>query len=81
MAKIFFHSDQLNFTNGVSEINLTVAHYRECIEKLKELYHELQDENLSSYIVTIDGAVIHSPFLEKLGPDSEIIFIKKINAG
>ena len=81
MAKILFHADHIRFTNGVSEIELDVADYRGCLAKIHSLYPELQDDVLSRYMVTIDGVIIQSPFLEKLGPDSDLVFINKIAAG
>ena len=81
MAKIFFHTAQTSFTNGVSEIELDVADYRGCLAKIQSLYPELQSDVLSRYMVTIDGVIMQSPFLEKLGPDSELVFINKIAAG
>lgn len=81
MVKIVFHPDLLVHTHGVKETRLSVANYRECIKKLEETYPGLGSGVLNQYMVSIDGAIIPSPFLESLETESELAFIKKIKAG
>ncbi len=81
MAKIIFNSAQLQITNGVQQTELAVKNYRELLKELVRLYPGMSVDDLGNYMVMIDGLLIQTPFLEKLGPESEVIFINKIAAG
>ena len=81
MAIIIFNSAQLQITNGVQQTELAVKNYRELLKELVRLYPGMSVDDLGNYMVMIDGLLIQTPFLEKLGPESEVIFINKIAAG
>lgn len=81
MTRVIFHNDQFHYTKGVKEISLSVSSYRGLIKELGERYPGLTDAELNAYIVAVDGVVVPRPFLEKLNPDSEVVFIRKIAAG
>ncbi len=81
MARIRFHPDFIPFTNGEHEIQLDAGDYKTCIKKILLLYPDLNKEQLTSYMVTIDGVIIQRPFLDKLNQNSELVFVKKISSG
>ncbi|MFT5131780.1 MAG: hypothetical protein ACI9SC_000242 [Gammaproteobacteria bacterium] len=81
MAKIIFNSAQLRFTNEVQQVELAVKSYRELLKELVNLYPGMSPDDLGNYMIMIDGLIIQTPFLEKLDPESELIFIRKIAAG
>ena len=81
MAKIIFNSAQIQFTSGLQQTELAVKNYRELLKELVKLYPGMSADDLGNYMVMIDGLLIQTPFLEKLDPESEVIFIKKIAAG
>ena len=81
MARVIFHPEQVSHTNGVKEVDVAAGNCRELINKLSMLYTGLTEAELSAYMVSIDGVIINSPFLEKLNPESEFVFIRKIVAG
>jgi hypothetical protein len=81
MAKILFNPAQLQFTNGLQQTELAVKNYRELLKELVKLYPGMSVDDLGNYMVMLDGLLIQTPFLEKLEPESELIFLKKIAAG
>ena len=81
MAKIIFNSAQLPFTNGLQQAEIAVNSYRELLKELVTLYPNMSVDELGKYMITIDGVIIQTPFLEQIDAESELIFIKKIAAG
>ena len=81
MARVIFHPEQASYTSGLKEVDVAAGNCRELIQKLSKLYSGLTEAELGSYMVSIDGVIINNPFLEKLNPDSEFVFIRKIAAG
>ncbi len=81
MARVIFHPEQTPFTDGLRETDIAAGSCRELITELSRLYSGLSEAELSNYMVSIDGVVINNPFLEKLNPESEFVFIRKIAAG
>lgn len=81
MARVIFHPEQTPYTDGLKEIDIAAGSCRELIMKISRLYSNLSEAELGNYMVSIDGVVINSPFLEKLNPESEFVFIRKIAAG
>lgn len=81
MVTVLFHEEQLPFNGGVRRTEVDARDYRSCMAALLALYPDLQQLDFSRYMVSIDGALVSSPFLEQLKPGSEMVFIKKIAAG
>lgn len=65
----------------MKEVEIVSASYRELIREIVNRYPGFSEADLNSYMVSIDGVIIQTPFLEKLGPNSKLIFIKKVAAG
>ena len=81
MARVIFHPEQTSYTNGLKEVDVAAGNCRELIQKISKLYSGFTEAELGSYMVSIDGVIINNPFLEKLNPKSEFVFIRKIAAG
>lgn len=81
MATVFFAQPLRQHTAGVERMQVNVDNYRDLVEhvaaRFPALRHTLQEE-LS---VAIDGEIIHEPFLEAVGPDSEVHFLHRISGG
>jgi hypothetical protein len=41
----------------------------------------LPEDEILNMAVAIDGEIIHDPFLEAVGPDSEVHFLFRISGG
>ena len=81
MAKVVFNSDLRRYTGDVREVELFAGNYRELTGKLSEQFPALTDAVLAKYTVAIDGVIIQMPMLEKIGSDSEVVFIARIAGG
>ena len=57
-----------------------VAFDHEACLRCRERFPAL-DESLSATAVSIDGEIIQDPFLEPVGPDSEVHFLPQIGGG
>lgn len=69
------------YTNGETEFELAAQNVRQLIRLLDEKYpglgHEIQEANA----LAIDGEIYQDPFLEEIGPDSEVFVLPKIGGG
>ena len=80
MATVVFSSELQRLTG--EEKTSVVAHtYRELVEKLTATYPGLDKDQLMGMAVSIDGVIIHDPFLEPVNTDSEVHFLYKISGG
>ena len=81
MATVFFAQPLRRFTEGVEFIEVSAENYRDLVERIAERFptirHTLQEE----VSVAIDGEIIHEPFLEAVGPRSEVHFLHRIAGG
>ena len=81
MATVIFIGGLRQLTGGTEEVHIEAANYRAAIRELQLRFPALTDSVLEKFGVAIDGAIIHSPLLETLDHDSELIFIPKIAGG
>ena len=81
MARVLIPDHLASVTNGVRELEVVAASYRELVEKLDERFPGAADAILGKVAVAIDGDIIHDPWLDPLEPDSEVCFLHRIEGG
>jgi hypothetical protein len=81
MATIFFADEMQQYTDGRRKIEIKARDYRRALAELSSEFPELTSELYDKFSVAIDGAIIHTPLLEKFQADSELVFIPKISGG
>ena len=81
MASVLVPDHLASVTNGVRELEVIAASYRELVEKLDELFPGAADAILGKVAVAIDGDIVHDPFLDPLEPNSEVCFLHRIEGG
>ena len=80
MATVIFSSELQRFT-GEEKTSVSSTNYRDLLAELLNRYHRLPEDEILKMAVAIDGEIIHDPFLEAVGPDSEIHFLFRISGG
>lgn len=81
MAQVIFGSDLQQYTGGVREVEISATDYRALVAELCDRFPALTPDRVQKYAIGLDGVVIQKPFLEKLKPDSEIVFMARIAGG
>ena len=80
MATVIFSSELQRFT-GEEKTSVSSTNYRDLLVELLTKYRRLPEDEILKMAVAIDGEIIHDPFLEAVGPDSEIHFLFRISGG
>lgn len=81
MATVFFAQPLRQFTAGVESIEVNAEDYRELVNRIAERFPAIRHTLAEEVSVAIDGEIIHEPFLEAVGPRSEIHFLHRISGG
>jgi hypothetical protein len=80
MATVIFSSELQRFT-GEEKTSVSSTNYRDLLIELLNKYHRLPEDEILKMAVAIDGEIIHDPFLEVVGPNSEVHFLFRISGG
>jgi hypothetical protein len=78
MARVFFPDHLQTLTNGTREVVADAATYRDLLAALERSFPGISEALLGKVAV---GDIIHDPFLETIGADSEVHFLHKIEGG
>lgn len=81
MAQVFFPDHLAHLTHGTRRLVASVASFRELLEWLEQRYPGISDALVGKVAVAIDGDIIHDPFLDPIGPNSEVHFLHRIEGG
>ena len=81
MTKAIFDDVLNQYTSGIGETAIEARDYRDAVEELLNRFPALPRNVLERYTIAIDGIIVHQPFLEKLGEQSELRFISPIKGG
>jgi hypothetical protein len=80
MAHVHFPDNCLSYTQGVRQVRVAAASYRELLIALEKKYPGIH-EKLDRASVAIDGQIYQDAFLEPVGPASEVHFLPRIEGG
>jgi molybdopterin converting factor small subunit len=69
------------FAGGETKLDVQAKDVRQLIRALEELYPGMGRELEAGMAVAIDGEIYADPFLEPIGPDSEVYFLPRIGGG
>ncbi len=81
MALVIFAPEMLACTGMQPQLEVEAHNYRAALREIQSHFPDLDDALLARFAVAIDDTVINSPLLERLEPDSEMIFIPRIAGG
>ena len=81
MARVFFPDHLMQLTAGVRELEVHAESFRDLVAELERLYPGISKVLIGKVAVAIDGDIIHDPFLDPVGPDSEVYFLHRIEGG
>jgi hypothetical protein len=80
MAIVIFSSELQKFT-GEEQTHVNSEVYKDIVTEITNRYSALEQDELMKMAVAIDGEIIHTPFLEKVAPSSELHFLYRISGG
>jgi hypothetical protein len=80
MAIVIFSSELQKLT-GEEQTRVDAEVFRDIVTEISNQYSALKHEDLMKMAVAIDGEIIHTPFLERVGPASELHFLYRISGG
>ena len=80
MAIVIF-SSQLQKLTGEEQTHVDSEVFKDIVTEITNRYSALERDELMKMAVSIDGEIIHTPFLEKVAPSSELHFIYRISGG
>ncbi|HTO58086.1 MAG TPA: MoaD/ThiS family protein [Pseudomonadales bacterium] len=81
MAKVLFADHLMQYTAGTRELELHGARFRDLVAQLETRFPGISEILIGKVAVAIDGDIIHDPFLEPVGPNSEVYFLHRIEGG
>ena len=81
MPKAVFLASQRRFTAGAGELQLQAADFRAAVSEIRSRYPDFPEQELLNCSVAIDGELVTQPWLERLGANSELVFVARIGAG
>jgi len=81
VARVFFPDHLTRHTAGVREIEVGASSFRDLVAKLEARFPGISSVLLGKVAVAIDGNIIHDPFLDPIGPQSEVYFLHRIEGG
>jgi hypothetical protein len=80
MAIVIFSSELQKLT-GEERTHVDSEVFKDIVTEITNRYSALEHDELMKMAVAIDGEIIHTPFLEKVAPSSEIHFLYRISGG
>ena len=80
MAIVIF-SSELQKLIGEEQIHVDSEVFKDIVTEITNRYSALEHDELMKMAVAIDGEIIHTPFLEKVAPSSELHFLYRISGG
>jgi hypothetical protein len=80
MATVIFSSELQKFT-GEAQTNVSSLTYRDLVQEILHRYEKLPSNEINRMAVAIDGEIIPDPYLEAVGPASEVHFLFRISGG
>lgn len=82
MAKIVLPLEVARtFADGATELQVSAADVRALLRTLDERYPGIGSRLRHRMAIAIDGEIFQDPFLERIGPDSEVYFLPAIEGG
>jgi hypothetical protein len=81
MARVVFLAAQRRFTGGVRELELPATDFRGLIAAVRARFPAFPEKELAACSVAIDGEIVNRPWLEPIGPASEVVFVARLAAG
>ena len=81
MARVFFPEHLTQYTNGTRELDTNASSFRELLAVLERTFPGIEARIVGKVAVAIDGDIIHDPFLDPIGPQSEVYFLHRIEGG
>jgi hypothetical protein len=78
---VFFPDHLTQHTAGVRELEVDTSSFRDLVAKLEARFPGISAVLLGKVAVAIDGHIIHDPFLDPIGPASEVYFLHRIEGG
>ena len=82
MAKVVLsHELAQQYAGGHTEVEVDARDFRALVKALDAMYPGLGPELKVGLAVAIDGEIFQEPFLEPIGPDSEVYFLPAIEGG
>ena len=80
MAIVIFSSELQKLT-GEEQIRVEAVVFKDIVAEIANQYAAIEHDALMKMAVAIDGEIIHTPFLEKVAPNSEVHFLYRISGG
>ncbi len=80
MAKVVFPDHLLSHTNGERELEVECDSFRSLVRDLDRRWPGIA-EVLEKTAVAIDGQIYQDAWLERIGPQSEVFFMQRIEGG
>lgn len=80
MARVIFPEFLLPITDGERDVQANGETYRDLVVSLETRFPGIT-EALEKTAVAIDGQIHQDAFLEPLRPDSELVFMPRIEGG
>ncbi len=80
MAIVIFSSELQKLT-GEERTQAKALVFKDIVAEIANQYSALEYDELMKMAVAIDGEIIHTPFLEKVAPNSEVHFLYRISGG
>lgn len=81
MASVHFSAQLRSYTGGLDCIEVAGATYRDLVANIAQRFPALEPILRDEVAVAIDGEIISDPFLEAVGPHSEVHFLQRISGG
>ena len=66
---------------GEEQTRVDAEVFKDIVTEISNQYSALEHDELMKMAVAIDGEIIHTPFLEKVAPSSEVHFLYRISGG
>jgi hypothetical protein len=81
VARVFFPDHLTQYTSGTREFDIEASNFRDLVAQLEARFPGITSVLIGKVAVAIDGDIIHDPFLDPLGPTSEVYFLHRIDGG
>jgi hypothetical protein len=78
---IVIFSSELQKLTGEERTQAKALVFKDIVAEIANQYSALEYDELMKMAVAIDGEIIHTPFLEKVAPNSEVHFLYRISGG
>ena len=80
LAKVVFPDHLLSHTDGERELEVACDSFRSLVQILDKKWPGIE-EVLNKTAVAIDGQIYQDAWFEKIGPQSEVFFMQRIEGG